>query len=124
MFLAVDDRLGLKNWVFTWKDRCKDDYQGEVVEGVELNYDLQAVHVWHDGQEMPKPCLGQDPKNAKFFKVFRNPNELHPAKLYPTARDGSFIRLLGRYCAIINIPEEADEAQWFDYLDELDEAAR
>jgi hypothetical protein len=124
MFLAIDRRLGGRNWVFTWENPRQDGFTGEVIEDVALDYDMENIHSWPDSHRRPEAVLGRDPNNPKHYKVFKYSDELQkagferlPGNVFPT---GSW----SQYREIFNIPERVDESGWYEYLDEMDEAAR
>ena len=71
--MVKDRRLGMDRYIFTWKDPRDDGYDGDVIEGVDLKYDLIEVHRWPEGQPRPDPQLGRDPSNKKNYKVFKSP---------------------------------------------------
>ena len=55
MFLVKDRRLGMDHYVFTHIDPRTDGYPGDVIDGVTLDYDMNAVHRWPNGQPRPQP---------------------------------------------------------------------
>src|SRR5262245_33990951 len=72
MYLAKDERPGLTNLVFTWKDPREDGYRGSFLEeNVSLDYDMGAVHSWPEGQARPEPSVGRAPDNPKHYRVFK-----------------------------------------------------
>ena len=81
--------------IFTSEDPRKDGYKGDVIRGVKLHYDFDAVHAWPDGAASPDACVGQDPENPKCYKVFRYVSDLEKAWLRkdPALRD--FCELVG-----------------------------
>jgi hypothetical protein len=80
MFLVKDRRLGMDNYVFTQTDPRTEGYKSDVIEGVTLDYDMNAIHLWPDRQPRPNPQLGRDPKNPKHYKVFKFREELDDAE--------------------------------------------
>ena len=70
MFLLQDNRHGVINLVFTWEDPRKSGYKGDFVEDVSLDYDMEMVHRWLDGEPRPEACVGRAPDNPKHYKVF------------------------------------------------------
>src|SRR5947207_3689825 len=85
MFLVKDERQGSTYLVFTWEDPRKDGFIGEVIEGVSLDYDVNAVHRHSDGHIRPEGCVGQAAENPKQHKVFKYTSELQPAGYHPIA---------------------------------------
>ncbi len=79
MFLVEDRRYGVTHCVFTVEDPRKSGFKGDVQEGVSLDYDQEAVHVWPDGQRRPEAVLGRDPSNPKHYQVFKYRDELRSA---------------------------------------------
>ena len=49
MFLAKDNAYGTTYLVFTHKDPRRSGFRGEVVEDVELDYDVEAFCDWPEG---------------------------------------------------------------------------
>ncbi len=130
MFLAKARRLGMDDYVFTQKDPRTEEYEGDVVDGVTLDYDINAIHHWPDGQPRPNPQLGRDPRNRKHYKVFKFPEELHAAG-YEFVHSSTPIVAsdLSDYRGLYNpVPEKFAKTmshdEWFDYLEEADIAAK
>jgi hypothetical protein len=127
MFRVEDRHLGAVNQVFTWENPRKDGWQGDVEEGVTLDYDMDAVHEWPDGAPRPEACLGRCPGNPTHYKVFKYQQLLQGAGYQPvqgtTLVFGSWSRYLR---AGLNPPDPAqtDPIQYYDYLDELDDRYR
>lgn len=130
MFLVIDRRLGMDNYVFTRTDPRSEGYRGDVIEGVTLDYDMNATHLWPDGQPRPNPQLGRDPSNPKNYRVFKFPAELQAggfefvhSNVPLVAYSWSDYRK--RYYPV---PEEYAKAmtqdEWFDFLEEADAAAK
>lgn len=127
MFRVEDERHGTINQVFTWQDPRKAGYKGSVVEeGVTLDYNMEAVHSWPDGEKRPEACLGRDPKNPKHYKVFKYGEELNKAgyELVP----GTAVPFEWDYYTRLHLvppdPEQTSDEQWYKYLDDLDEDSR
>jgi hypothetical protein len=130
MFLIKDRRLGMDNYVFTHTDPRADGYKDDVTEDVTLDYDMNAIHRWPDGQPRPNPQLGRDPNNPKHYKVFKFPEELRAAKfdfVHSSAPfvDYSWSEYRKRYYPV---PEEfaktMTQDEWFDFLEEADSATK
>jgi hypothetical protein len=128
MFLVKDRRLGMDNYLFMQTDPRAEGYKGDVNEGVTLDYDMNAVHLWPRGQPCPKPQLGRDPKNPKHYKVFKFPEELHAAGFEFVHSNTPFVEYSWsdyrkRYYPV---PEEyaktMTQDEWFDFLEEADYA--
>ncbi len=81
MFLVKDRRLGMDNYVFTQTDPRTEGFKGEVAEGVTLDFDMNAIHYWPNGQRRPNPQLGRDPKDPKHYQVFKFPEELQRCRV-------------------------------------------
>lgn len=127
MFLVEDHRYGKTYLVFTYEDPGKDGYTGNVIEGVNLDYDMEAVHSWRDGHARPEPCVGRAKDNPKHYKVFKYSSDRQAAGYEPVT--GTAV-VLGSWSDYIRlhldppIPEQIDDEQWYEYLDKLDEASR
>ncbi len=123
MFLVEDNFQGMTNLVFTWEDPRKAGYTGDVVEGVDLEYDEMETHSWPEGHAAPEPCVGRDPRNPKNYKVFKYSGELESAgyRRVPgnVAAFGSWTDYLWA-----RGPDRLDDEKWYGRLDKLDEAAR
>jgi hypothetical protein len=129
MFLVKDRRLGMDNYVFTHVDPRIDGYKGDLIEGVTLDYDISAISLWPDGQPRPKPQLGRDPKNPKHYKVFKFREELDAAGFEFVHFNTPFVAASwSDYRRYYPVPEEYAKTmtrdEWFDYLEELDVAAK
>ena len=130
MFLVKDRRLGMDNYVFTRTDPRTEGYKGDVIEGVTLDYNMNAIHLWPDGQPRPKPQLGRDPKTPTHYKVFKFPEELHAAGF-------EFVHFNTPFFAYswsdyrknyYPVPEEYAKSmtqdEWFSFLEEADFASK
>lgn len=129
MFLVEDRRPGLPNFVFLARDPRKDGYKGKVIDDVELDYDLLAISQWPDGAPCPDPQLGRDPANPKHYKVFKYPEELQAAGFELVRRTSPFVYpSWNDYRRMLPTPEgiaeTSEEDEWFDYLDEIDNATK
>ena len=126
MFL-VPDRIGDVTYlVFTWEDPRRTGYTGEVVQDVSLDYDMEAVHRWPDGEAPPEACVGHAPDDPKRFKVFRCKSDLRAAGFQPVPGDPVMFGSWSDYLDLRTRPPgpETPDEWWYDYLDKLDEAAR
>jgi hypothetical protein len=127
VYLIEDRHRGATNLVFTWEDPRQDGFKGDFIEGVTLDYDMDAVHSWPNGDARPEACLGRSSDNPKHYKVFKYASDLQAAgyQLVPgTALEfGSWSRYLK---AGLNPPDPAqtDPVHYYDYLDELDDRYR
>jgi hypothetical protein len=127
MYLVEDNRHGISYLVFTWEDPKKAGYVGRVVDGVTLDYDMDAVHCWPEGSEAPEACVGRAPDNPNHFKVFRHDKERQSAG-YESVEGTAVV--FGSWKDYVKLhlvppdPEQTDDEQWYDYLDKLDEDAR
>ena len=70
MFLVEVRHHGTTQLVFTWEDPRNDGYKGSVIEDVDLDYNMDAVHRWPDGQPRPEAAVGRAPGDPKHYKVF------------------------------------------------------
>ncbi len=130
MFLVKDRRLGMDNYVFTQTDPRADGYKGEVVDGVTLDYDMNAIHLWPNGQLRPNPRLGHDPNNAKLYKVFKTPEQLQAEGFVPVHVNTPFVAYTWADYRkhYYPVPEEYAKSmtqdEWFDFLEETDCATK
>jgi hypothetical protein len=126
MFL-VQDKIGEVTYlVFTWEDPRRAGYTGEVVEGVSLEYDMQAVHRWPNGEPRPDVCVGRSADDPKHFKVFKYRSDVRAAGYDAVPGDPV---VFGSWSDYLNLRAEPPNAEtpdewWYDYLDKLDETAR
>ncbi len=127
MFLVEDQRPGFHNFIFTQLNPKIDGYNGPIIEGVTLDYDVLSISSWPDGWERPQPQLGRDPANVKHYKVFKYPHELlesgfefvhynAPVVVY------SWHDFKKMFPMPKEIAESVDAPEWFEYLDEIDTA--
>jgi hypothetical protein len=127
VFLVKDNRHGTTYLVFTWEDPRKAGYKGEVLEGVTLDYDMEAVHSWPDGEARPEASVGLDPNNSTHYKVFKYDSERQAAGFqqvrgtalgFGSWNDYYQVQLRGPN------PEHTDDEHWYDHLDWVDEDSR
>ncbi|HEX7376353.1 MAG TPA: hypothetical protein VF278_04540 [Pirellulales bacterium] len=126
MFL-VQDKIGDAIYlVFTGEDPRRSGYAGNMIDNVALDYDMEAVHQWKNGDAAPEARVGRDPLDARRFKVFRNTDELRLAGYEPVAGDPVVFALWTDYLKLRTMPPGPDtpDEYWYDYLDELDKNAR
>jgi hypothetical protein len=129
-YLVKDRRLGMENYVFTQADPRHDGYKGEVIEGVTLDYNMNEIHFWQEGQSRPEPQIGADPSNSKHYKVFKSPAELQAAGFVLVHTNRPFVAYSwSEYRKqYYPLPEEFAKSmtqdEWFDYLEEADFAAK
>src|SRR5487761_1882779 len=98
MFL-VKDKIGEIIYLeFTWEDPRRAGYTGDVIADVNLDYDMQAVHRWPNGEAQPEPCVGHAPDDPKRFEVFRYATDRRAAGFQPVPG------------------EPVVFGSWFDYL--------
>ncbi|MDB5307597.1 MAG: hypothetical protein JWO38_1799 [Gemmataceae bacterium] len=129
MYLIIDHRLGLRNFVFILTDPRKEGYKGDVDEGVSLDYDVLAIPTWPDGEQRPEPNLGRDPTNPKRYKVFKFPRELREARFEfvdskTPVVDYSWQDYLEKTPMPSELAEKLGPDNWSDYLDKVDEGVR
>jgi hypothetical protein len=127
VYLVEDERHGAHYYLFTVEDPRKAGYRGNVIEGVTLDYDMEAVHSWPDGQSRPEVCLGQAPDNPKHFKVFKYNSERQSAGYLPVP--GTAVKF-GSWADYLKVqlnppdPEQTPDEDWYAYFDKVDEAIR
>lgn len=130
MFLVKDRRLGMDNYVFTQADPRTEGYKGDVTENAVLDYDMNAIVLWPDGEDIPKPQLGRDPYNPKHYKVFKFPEELRKAGYELVHFNTPFVAYSWsdyrkRYYPVpAEFATKMTQDEWFDYLEEADSAAK
>jgi hypothetical protein len=123
VFLVEDKRHGMTNLVFTWEDPRRVGYKGNVVEGVSLDYDMEAVHSWPDGHASPEACVGRDPDNPSHYKVFRYGSDRHEARFQPVQGTAAVFGSWRDYLKLYHA-EDLPEEDWYQELDRFDEASR
>jgi hypothetical protein len=127
MFLVRDQRYGTTYLVFTWEDPRKNGYTGNLIEDVRLDYDMEAVHTWADGQARPEAVVGQAPDDPKRYKVFKYRSERQAAGYHPVT--GTPV-IFGSWSDYVRLhldppdPDQTDDERWYEYLDKLDEVSR
>lgn len=128
MFRIEDHPHGTTHQVFTWQNPRNDGYTGNSVEeGVTLDYDMQAVHSWPEGQQRPDACLGRDPNDPKHYKVFKYRHELDAAGFAFVSGTPFVFGAWSDYAKIRLSPpdpEHTDDEDWYNYLDKADEGSR
>jgi hypothetical protein len=121
VFLVEDKPMA--NLVFTWEDPRKAGYTGYVVDGVTLDYDMEAVHNWPDGHPAPEPCVGRDPDDSSHYKVFRDNSERQSAGYQAVAGNAVVFGFWSDYLKALH-PDLLDDEKWYGQLDLLDDASR
>jgi len=101
MYLVKDRQFGMDRCVFTHTDPRTEGYRGDVAEKVNLDYDMNRIHSWPDG-ERACPELGQDQSNPNFYKVFK----------FPAERNASGFALIGSGAPFVFY-------SWADYRDQI-----
>jgi hypothetical protein len=130
MFLIKDRRLGMDNYLFTQTDPRLEGYKDDVIEDVDLDYDMNAIHLWPYGQARPSPQLGRDPKNPKHYKVFKSLKELRAAGFDLIHSNSPFVAYSWSDYRkrFYPVPEEyaktMTQDEWFDFLEEADSATK
>ena len=127
MFLVKDNAYGTTYLVFTHKNPRKNGFRGVVEEDVELDYDVEAVHRWPEGATAPVPCVGQDPKNPKRYKVFRSADTCSAERYIAVEGEAVELGSWLDYARIRQIPPDPlklEEEDWHEYLDKVDEFSR
>lgn len=130
-FLVKDRRFGMDNYVFTRIDPREDGYKGDdVIENVRLDYDMNEIHLWPDGQPRPNPKLGRDPNDPYHYKVFKFPEELNNSRFEfvhmntPTVVYSWSDYRKRFYPRPEEYAEQMTQDEWFDFLEEADAAAK
>jgi hypothetical protein len=123
VFLVKDERHGVTNLVFTWEDPRKAGYQGNTVESVTLDYDVEAVHSWPYGQARPEVCVGRAPNDSKHYKVFKNRNDRQSEGYKPVAGSAAVFGSWKHYLRLIH-PEDLQEEEWNQELDRFERSSR
>jgi len=129
MFLIRDRRYGKDHFVFTHMNPRTEGYQGDVAEDIQLDYDMNAIHLWPEGESSPNPQLGRDPKNTKHYKVFKFPKELQCSEFDLVSPEAPILVYSWlNYREMIPWPHEVAEKmelhEWFDLLDSSDEGMK
>ena len=127
MFLVEVRHHGTTQLVFTWEDPRNDGYKGSVIEDVDLDYNMDAVHRWPDGQPRPEAAVGRAPGDPKHYKVFPYGSQVRAEGYQPIP--GKAV-VFGSWSDYLQLrldppdPEQVGDELWFDYLDEIDEKHR
>lgn len=129
MFLVKDTRHGMTNLVFTYEDPRKAGYKGVVEEGVSLDYDMEAVHSWPDGDDRPEVCVGQAPDDPKHYTVFKYHQERKLERKIWVPGTPIVFGSWKDYRKLSLVPpdphpEQTPDELWYGYLDNLDEDSR
>jgi hypothetical protein len=121
VYLVEDKRDGVTNLVFTLQDPRKTGYKGAVADGIALDYDMDAVHSWQDGDAAPEACVGRAPDDPKHYQVFKYRSDREAAGYQPV--DGT-AGVFGSWKDYLKLrhAEDLPEEDWFQELDRLDEA--
>jgi hypothetical protein len=123
VYLVEDKRHGMTNLVFTWEDPRRAGYRGELVEGVTLDYDMEAVHSWPDGHPRPEVCVGRDPDKPKHYKVFKYVSERQAAGYEPVAGLPAVFGSWKDYLKLRHA-EDLPEEEWYQELDRYERSSR
>jgi hypothetical protein len=127
MFLVKDQRYETTYLVFTWEDPRENGFRGDVVEGVSLDYNMEAVHRWQDGRPCPEVCVGRAKNDPKHYQVFRYSSDREAAGYEQVP---GMPLVFGSWSDYIRVrlnppdPEQTDDEHWYGYLDKLDEDSR
>lgn len=123
MFLVRHYYYGVVNLVFTWRDPRADGYQGEVIEVEELDYNMEQVHAWPDGAKPPEACVGRKP-DSETYKVFRYSSDRNREGYDPVEGIPLVVGSWFDYLKLRPDVREMDEEDYFQFLDDIDDAAR
>jgi hypothetical protein len=129
MYLIQDRRYGQDHFVFTHINPKTEGYKGDVAEDVQLDYDMNAIHLWPRGETRPNPQLGRNPQNPKHYKVFKFPQDLLDSGFELVSPDAPIVfDSWLKYRELIPWPHEVAEKmelnEWFDLLDSSDEGMK
>ena len=129
MYLVKEQLPGGDLFVFTWEDPRTEGYTGSVEAGVALESDQPngETNTWNDGEEAPDASLGRSPNDPKHYKVFKYERDLRAAGYQPMPGTFAVFKSWSKYNRLRLVPPAPDqtgEQDWFDYLDQLDEAVR
>lgn len=126
MFLVKDNPFW--NLVFTHEDPVKDGYKGALQQNVSLDYDMEEVHIWRDGEDAPDVCVGRKRSNPLHYKVFKYEADLRADADYEPI-PGNPLRL-GSWSDYSRLrltppdPVQTPPQSWYEYHDKVDEASR
>jgi hypothetical protein len=123
VYLVEDPRDGAPRLVFAWRDPRNDGYSGNLTEGVSLDYDMEQVHRWPDGDPQPEAVVGRAPTDAKHYKVFKYEADRKAAGYEPVAGTAKVVGSWSDYL-LRHRPEDLPEEDWHEFLDRFDEASR
>ncbi len=70
-FLIKDQRYGVTYLLFVAEDPRRRACEIGPVDAVTLDYDMEAVHHWPEGEPSPEACVGRSKEDPKRYKVFR-----------------------------------------------------
>jgi hypothetical protein len=116
------------NLVFTHKDPFKDGYQGELQKDVRLDYNMEQVHIWRDGEDAPEVCVGRRKSDPSSYKVFKYESELRANPDYDPVMGNPLV--FGSWSDYSKLrltppdPVQTPPQSWYEYHDKLDEASR
>lgn len=67
--MYVEESSGVT--MYSENDPRENGFDGEVVEGIQLEYDELTIHEWQSGTKCPEPCVGIDKNDDSRHCVFR-----------------------------------------------------
>ncbi len=126
-FFINDQRYGVTYLLFLAEDPRRRGCEIGPVDAVTLDYDMQAVHHWPEGDPCPEVCVGRAKDDPKRYKVFRYGSECDAAGY---ERVPGIPLVFGSWADYLAVrltppdPEQIRDEQWFEYLDKLDEDSR
>ena len=100
MYLVPTEYRGVRHNVFTSDDPREAGYEGEIMDGVFLDYDLDAVLRWDEGEERPEAQLGRSKEDAKRYKVFKYGKDARQAGYEPLDGMTLFFRSWAEYARL------------------------
>ncbi len=70
-FLIKDQRYGVAYLLFLAEDPRRRGFEIRCVDAVVLDYNMELVHHWPEGDPCPEVCVGRAKDDPKRYKVFR-----------------------------------------------------
>lgn len=69
MYVYVEVASGTT--IYSENDPRESGFDGDVMDGVQLEYDELAIHEWLTGAKCPEPCVGVDKNDESHHCIFR-----------------------------------------------------
>ena len=116
-YLVTDERVGPPVLVFTLKNPQSDGYDGDVDEGITLDYDMDAVHIWSEGEEsFPRTQLAEIRQTLNIIKFSSMTVSVRPKVSRQISANYSVNVTWTDYLKL-HRADELPESVWFDELD-------